>query len=178
MSSFRGNDLAEDNKSIIGYTGGVSLEYFIKDNISLNANILYEQKGVKNEQTTNLGFGPSMTRTFKEKYQYLQIPIIARYYFGEKKLFFVNGGPFFGYLLQSNSIINGTSTESSGLNKKIDLGFSGGLGLSFDLKNTNTINLELRNNLGLINISDVETINNGELKTNTLNFIVNYSFNW
>jgi hypothetical protein len=39
------------------------------------------------------------------------------------------------------------------------------------------LKLELRENLGLVNTSDVEVYNDGTIKTNSINLILNWSFN-
>ena len=46
-ASLRGNDLAEDLDPGISYLVGVSAEYFLKENLSISANLNYENKTAK-----------------------------------------------------------------------------------------------------------------------------------
>ena len=45
------------------------------------------------------------------------------------------------------------------------------------MSNNKTINLEMRENLGLINTSKIDVWNGGTVKTNSINLIVGISFN-
>ena len=53
----------------------------------------------------------------------------------------------------------------------------GGFGKTFKLKNNNELSIEVRENLGLSEINDVTVVDNGFIKTNSINLICNYSFN-
>jgi hypothetical protein len=61
--------------------------------------------------------------------------------------------------------------------KSLDFGLTFGFGKTFKLKNNNEISVEIRENLGLSDISAVPVVANGSIKTNSLNLICNYSFN-
>jgi hypothetical protein len=182
-ASLRGNDLAEDLDPGISYLVGVSAEYFVKENLSISANLNYENKIAKDNGNIYLldEYGiPSMiksdTRTI---YNYLVLPIYVNYYFGKKDDFYVNGGLFLGYLLNSkftSKKFNDT-TDTTDLNKKIDGGLVFGFGKLFKLDDKNELKLEIRENLGLVNTSDVNVHGGGTIKTNSINLILNWSFN-
>ena len=62
------------------------------------------------------------------------------------------------------------------LNKSTDLGLSLGVGKRFDVGEGNYLDIEVRNNLGLTNISATEVIDDGTIKTNSINLILSYFF--
>ena len=102
-----------------------------------------------------------------------------RDYFGKKDDFYVNGGMFLGYLLNSKltSKNSENDTDTTDMNKKIDAGLVFGFGKVFRLNDKNELKLEIRENLGLVNTSDVDVYNDGTIKTNSLNLILNWNFN-
>ena len=59
----------------------------------------------------------------------------------------------------------------------MDGGLVLGFGKVFKLNEKNDLKLELRENFGLVNTSDVEVYNDGTIKTNSINLILNWSFN-
>jgi hypothetical protein len=63
-----------------GYQAGISAEYYLKKNISLNADILYE--GLNYKRTADQA---SWSQNFTEKLNYFNIPFAGRYYFYRTK---------------------------------------------------------------------------------------------
>ena len=102
-----------------------------------------------------------------------------KYKFGTNNSFFINGGPFLSYLLKSELTNNydDTSSDQTDNFKTLDYGLTFGFGKTFKLKNNNELSIEIRENLGLSEINDVTVVDNGFVKTNSINLICNYSFN-
>jgi hypothetical protein len=184
LSSLRGNTILERyHTSKLSYAAGLFLLYHFKQGISLVTGPAYENKGSKIKESqyyddlgNPIGIGEGRT-----EYHYLTFPILVRKWFGNKDLFFVNTGPYLGYLIKQTSKIkinNGpTSTiDNTENDKQIDFGIAIGAGLKFPLNNRCNFLLEIRNNLGLINTSDIPVADNGSIKTNTLNLLVGFSF--
>jgi hypothetical protein len=110
---------------------------------------------------------------------------MLKYSFTDKNRFYANGGIFFGYLLKSNvtndlekidGVDNG-SVKTTDLNNKTDFGLSIGLGKTIEINERNSIFIEIRENLGLMNTSKNNVWGNGEVKTNSLNLIIGYQLN-
>ncbi|TGD59406.1 porin family protein [Flavobacterium humi] len=184
-SSFRGNPMVEDFNAGFSYLTGVSLEYFLKDNLSLKGNLNYERKtAAKTFYLTSVYMDPSdpafsTNRSFKQKlnYDYLVLPLLVNYYVNGKKDLYISGGCFTGYLLKSTIASKGYRDEdTTDLDTKIDMGLVFGLGKKFKLNDKNEIGVELRENLGLVNTSDVEVYRNGSIKTNAVNLIATWNF--
>ena len=104
---------------------------------------------------------------------------MAKYEFGNSKKFFVNGGPFLGFLLSAENKADIPSVgqiTDNGNSKNIDVGLSFGIGTKIYINDKSDLNIELRENLGLLNIDNGDYGNENIIKTNYLNLILNWSF--
>lgn len=171
------------------YLVGVNFEYKMQDKLSLRLELNYERKSQTGDNLIELRQNfddPARTYNFttRKDYDYLVLPIMLKYSFTNKNSFYINGGPFIGYLLKSNISddlnVPGVSSgdfDTTKENKKTDFGLSVGLGKNFELGARNTLNVEIRDNLGLANTNKAPVWSGGNVKTNSINFIVGLSFN-
>jgi hypothetical protein len=171
------------------YLGGIHFEYELNEKLSLKTELNYERKSQKSANNINIrqNFDDPVQEynfTTKRHYDYLIVPILLKYSFTNKDSFYINGGPFIGFLLQSKytNDLNVSGFGSSDVittknNKKTDFGLSFGLGKNFDLKNKKTFYIEIRENLGLNNTSKIDVWNGGQVKTNAINLLFGLSFN-
>jgi hypothetical protein len=171
------------------YLGGINFEYQIKEKLSLKLELNYERKTQKADNYVEFidvnGFTKSYKFTSKKNYDYLVLPIMVKYNFGNKNSFYANGGPFIGYLLKSNLTndlgdiegLNNEPLETTNLNNKTDFGLAIGLGKMIEINEKSSISIEIRENLGLTNTSKDKVWGNGEAKTNSLNLIIGYQLN-
>lgn len=173
----RGNEFAKYNNFKIGYLLGVSLDYYLNEKISIKANINYERKIKELEltfydnQTLEIG-----TENYNEIFEYINIPILFKYEFGNSK-FFVNGGPFFNYLLNNEIDENYPNDDSQFVTEQeeIDFGLSLGIGTNIFLDEKNELLIEIRNDFGLIDTGGVPNQVNGTVKTNTIKLMLAWS---
>lgn len=178
LISLHGNQvISEFHNSTIGFTSGLFFQYNFKKIISLRTNLAYERKGstIKGKVLDEIGNSIGNVRS-NLNFDYLTIPILVRATFGNKYLFFVNTGPYLGYLLKQTIVSRGekiptTTKNEASLYKKIDLGISAGLGLLIPYKQHFAFSLEVRNNLGLYNVSAEPIMNGGSIKTNSTNLL-------
>lgn len=173
----------------LAYLGGVTMEYKIKEKLSLRVELNYERKSQKGNNTIEIRLSiddPSQVYNFETKrnYDYLVLPLLLKYCFTDQNTFYLNGGPFVGYLVQSkltNNLdatgFNSPDSITTQDNKRTDFGLSFGVGKKFEFSNTMTFNLEIRDNLGLTNTSKIGVWNGGTVKTNSLNLMVGLAFN-
>ncbi|MFY7743093.1 MAG: porin family protein [Flavobacterium sp.] len=176
-----------DESAAFGYLGGISLTYPLKEKVSLRVELNYERKTQKADNIVEIRNSfeePAQLYDFTSKrhFDYLVMPILLHYQFTDNNSFFVNGGPFVGYLLKATLT---SDIEAPELNadvdlsndyKKLDYGLTVGLGKHFDIGSQNSIHLEIRNNLGLAKINKNDVWNGGHVRTNSLSFMVGYSF--
>jgi len=179
----RGNDIIDNlHKPTIGFSGGLFFQYNFKKVVSLRTNIAFERKGsVLSSQTTDINGDPLGEITTNTNFDYLTLPILVRATFGKKVQFFVNAGPYFGYLIKQIFVSKGdniptTTSDNTSLDKRFDTGISTGLGLSIPIKTKFAFSFEVRNNLGLYNVSAVPVANNGTIKTNSTNFLLGFTY--
>ncbi|MFD0963552.1 porin family protein [Pseudofulvibacter geojedonensis] len=173
----RGNEYAKYNNFKVGYLVGVSFDYYIKQNLSLKTNINYERK-IKKLEITLFSYDANVTgkENYNEIYEYINLPILLKYEFGNSK-FFANGGPFFNYLI-NQKIDSNYSNNNSNLHskqKKIDFGLSLGIGTNISLNEKNDLTIEIRDDLGLIDTSDASENTNSTLKTNSIKLIIGWN---
>ncbi len=185
LSSVRGNDIAEENKAALDFLVGASFEYSFNQNTSIISNINYERKSYSQDVDSSEfildGFDPLIGNgeiKIRSTLSYLSIPIMLKYNFGANKNFFINGGPYIGFFLDSGVKVDGEKVkdDSNDIFNSTDFGLSFGIGTKVKLNETNNLNIELRNNLGLSNISAVAVIDDGTVKTNSINLIFNWEF--
>lgn len=183
FSNIRGNEVAETNKYDLNFLIGGSIEVPLNEKLSFLGNINYERKTFKNTITTiNFeDFDPIINSSkvkVKLRLEYITIPLNLKYYIDTQKKFYVNGGPFVGFFLNSNTKAEGKNTGEDGndLFKTLDFGANLGIGTSFKITEKNSLNLEIRHNYGLTNISAVKVNDNGTVKTNSFNLIANWQF--
>jgi len=80
-------------------------------------------------------------------------------------------------LLNAISKVDGDKQSSqAGVSKDFDFGVNLGVGICFPIDEKNDLNIELRDNLGLANINTGSTVGNGAIKTNSVNLIIAWQF--
>ena len=179
-----------DNKSLVGFHVGGFAEIKLNDKFSVQPELLFSMEGSKFESSSAgemFGVPYSESTESTVKMNYLNIPVMAKYYATEK-LFFV-AGPQVGFLLSAKqdtdyTFTMGGTTESGsedGVDVKDDfksvnfsLGFGGGYYF------TENIFAEARYNVGLSNIAE-EVSEEGvtfepEFKLSAFQISVGYKF--
>jgi len=160
-----------------GFCSGVSFQANFSSLLSLRTNLSFERKvqQVKGDLifTDDLGkeIGPGRVHS---NLDYLIIPVLIRFNFGNHVRFYANIGPYLGFLLQAKTVINIpeqqkiTDTKEGG---QIDFGISAGLGMAIPIQDKFSLTFEARNNLGLLPV-----FKGGKLKTNAIDFLVGFAF--
>ena len=108
-----------------------------------------------------------------------------KYDFTDESSFFVNGGPFIGYLLSSR-IVDNTSTNNlypdtqssttTNYNNRLDYGLTLGFGKAFRINDENSIVVEIRNNIGFAKTNKDDTYQGDSVQTNSFNLLVGWAF--
>ena len=160
----------------LGFSGGLSFQYNIGKRIALRTNIAYERKGGISRNNFYYNGNLIQNSSINFNFDYLTLPILVRFSFGKKVKYFVNTGPYFGYLLSQTFVTKGdnfntwTNDYTSATNK-FDFGVSFGTGLQYPLKEKIYLSSEIRGNLGLYN-----TIPNGDTKVNSVNLLLGIAY--
>jgi opacity protein-like surface antigen len=205
-----GEDLDErfdnlDNPFQIGFNFGLAADIYVGEMFSLYTELMYTQKGESYEGTGTandpvVGQIDVMEET-EVTLNYLELPVLARFKFGDMSKFYLNIGPTVGYWLGGNVEFEserGDDTES--IDSEIDFkdrdeinqnGSQGGFVLANEDVNrfevggaigtgvfiNNKFNIDLRYTMGFTSIHE----NAGEdqddtWKNNVLSFSIGYFF--
>ena len=107
FTNIAGSDFAESNDSRIGFSGGLSYEYFLKDNHSISFDLVINQRGFRNDLIfrDSQGNPTGQKATFEFNYDYLSIPIKTGIYFGQKIRAFGNIGVVPSILVNAKTMI-------------------------------------------------------------------------
>lgn len=186
LISMRGNPANDTiNSPAISFAGGIFFQYPLQKIISIRANLVFERKGavafgeiwVTDDDGNIKGVSKYNVHT---NFDYLSTSVLLRATFGKKIRYFVSAGPYFGYLTKltfsakySDFFPDSTIVDSN-FTKRFDTGVVTGLGISVPVTKKNSISCELRNNLGLYDLSKSPAT--GKLKTNSTNFLISFSY--
>ena len=184
LISLHGNDVVESyNDLSLGFSGGLSFQYNFSKLVALRTNISFERKGLTTKiQATDEYGNPIGELTFHSNFNYLTLPLLGRLTFGKKINFYVNAGPYLGYLLKQKDITEAfgeypkTEMDNTDNFKRLDFGITSGLGMNFPIQEKLLLSVEIRNNFGLTNISSLPVANDGSIKTNSTNLLVGVAY--
>jgi len=122
-----------------GFHAGAVVEFPISETFSVQPELVYSSQG---DKETSEGMD------IKYNLDYLNLPIMAKYYFTEE--FSVEAGPQIGFLLSGEVKGGGVSIDIKDVLKDIDFGIGFGLGYKLE----NGLNFSGRFNVGISNIVD------------------------
>lgn len=145
ISSIVGGDVRDAN-ALVGFHIGGLAEIHVVEKFYIQPELLFSTQGAK----FDTGFGSDGD----VKLNYLNIPVLAKYYVVDKK-FSVEAGPQLGFLLSAKA--NGYDIKDD--TKSVDFGFNFGAGYSF----TDNFSVGLRYTVGLSPIWDDNIDNSGDL---------------
>lgn len=154
---FKLDSLKVEPKSKLGLDIGVVAEFPLGKVVSFAPELHWLQKGYNVEDLEIDGNLFDFTSTLN----YLELPLLVRFNFGETAKFFVMGGPSFGYLLSENTKdSDGNDYEFLDEITRIELGAHLGAGLA-----VGPVIIDLRYLLGITNLAkefpDAEVHNTG-----------------
>lgn len=166
------------NNFKVNFLIGLSLEYYVSEKLSFKTNINYERKHRKNEVQILSNVPPfniQGSEYYNDYFHYLNIPFFFKYEFYKHK-FFVNSGPFINYLINLDREL---VPEDEAIFEKVDqkdfdFGLTFGLGYQIPIEKQK-LSIELRNDLGLIDVGGYYTSQSSYAKTNTIKLIVGWS---
>ncbi|MFQ6602351.1 porin family protein [Flavobacterium sp. C3NV] len=140
LSTVVGGDV-DDTKSLVGFHVGGFAEIHVVEKFFIQPELLFSTQGSKFD-----GFGGD----YDYKLNYLNIPVLAKYYIVDKK-FSVEAGPQLGVLLSAK--LDGEDIKD--YTRSVDFGFNIGAGYSF----TDNLSVGLRYTIGLSPLSDKDIDN-------------------
>lgn len=136
ISNVVGGDV-ENTNSLIGFHVGGLAEIHVVEKFFIQPELLFSAQGTKVDGP----FGSSADL----KLNYLNIPVLAKYYFIENK-FSVEAGPQLGVLLSAKA----EGEDIKDLTRSVDFGFNLGAGYNF----TDNLSAGIRYTIGLSPLTD------------------------
>jgi len=152
---FDNGNLTEDVKSKYGADVALIAEFAIGPVFAISPEFHWMQKGAKIEDIN--GAFPESTRTF----DYFELPILAKFKFGEGAGFFLFAGPSIGYLFNATDKDGDGNTNDINLDdyKRAELGAHIGGGIKLG-----PVNVDVRYILGFSNIADYQSDQDLQIK--------------
>ena len=156
----------DNSKSLLGFAFGGYYSFSLSENVEIQPEVLFSQKGVKFEETIGVF---DLTESFN--LTYLEIPILFKYNFsGETLKPYVFAGPYIGLKLSAKykREVNGVEAPDEDLDgvKGMDFGATFGAGFAYG-----SISLDVRYSLGLAKVAE-----DGDTKNSSLSVMVGYGF--
>ncbi len=188
LSNYWGN--ADGMKFKPGLTAGVFLMYSSLNHFGISADVLYAQRGAKYQGSVVPPFGNPATTRFTQRVNYLEIPVVARYFLTLSGNFRPNVfiGPSLAVKLNAKRVngeyiggITGPAINGENSNdfKDLDLGATGGFQLNWGVGSRQRFLIDARYNLGL---SEVQTNlpniwgRRSSLQNSTITLTLGYGF--
>jgi len=128
-----------------GVAIGGFAEYAIDDNLAIQPELIYTQKGLEYEYTSG-----GQIYKYKIKLDYIEIPLLLKYSIspGENVCPFVFAGPALGILMSAKS----DSEDIKSICNSTDIGLVLGGGVEFE----SGVSIDLRYDMGMTKVWDVE----------------------
>jgi hypothetical protein len=177
ITFIKGSSFMEDfYDPTFGFSGGFSFQYNIDKRIALRTNLTYERKGGINRNNFYYDVNLIKNSSINFNFDYLTLPILVRFSFGKRVKYFINTGPYFGYLLSQTFVTKGDNfntftNDYTAATNKFDVGISFGTGIQYPIKEKIYLSSEIRGNLGLYN-----TIPSGDTKVNSVNLLLGIAY--
>lgn len=172
---FNSSSVSDSQYSYDSSTGlnvGGSLDYYFSNTWSLKVKMIYDQKGWDNGEILNLDDGQYYPTDYN--LDYLTIPVMANWHFGNKKEWYLNFGPYLGFLLSAKD------TQFDADMKKFfnttDFGLAAGIGVKIPISNKLKFFAEIEGQGGFTDINkepDYSSLTNSRSSINVgLNFLL------
>ena len=181
-SSYRGFYGSGNFDPRISFTAGITSEFRLNHQLYLKTGLSFERKRATNgayyyNLNPNSPFDPGIRIAAYIQADYVVCPVMAKYEFTKNDSFYMAFGGFMAFTLKSDFFTD-DNYNSSNVFKSPDIGLCIGVGKSFDFGLHNKIYIEIRDNLGVVNINKSYHFNNGKVNTNSFNLICGYSFDF
>lgn len=148
----------------LDFYAGLVFSYSLNNNkLSLLAEPTFERRGSNAETYIWSYSGPEKLDDVRENFNYVTLPLMARYYFDKQGKYFLNTGYTFAYMLDHHSIqladeLNpDRSRDASHQNPRLDFSIPVGVGYKMYNRKKEEFHIEVRHQLGLTNLNKDET---------------------
>ena len=125
-----------------GFNAGFSADYYFSDRWSIKGKLIYDQKGWDND---DLGNGKTNINL-----DYITVPVMANWHFAQKRNWYLNFGPYVGFLMNAEDSKNGIDVKE--LLNTTDFGIAFGIGVKIPVSDKLKVSLEYDAQSGLSDV--------------------------
>lgn len=151
VSNFQ-NDQSADIKLSFNIAG--SAEYYFSDTWGIKAKLIYDRKGWANgflnvfDESTNDPFVTTLTTDYN--LSYLTIPVMANLHFGRSDNWYLNFGPYVGFLLDAS--LSESDFDVNDAFNSTDVGLTLGIGVKIPLNDQTKLFFEYEGQSGFLDV--------------------------
>lgn len=176
----RGNKFIDDTDPLLGPAVGLNLQYNISSMWGIRLGAGYQQKGSSTDVTfTDVNGSTIGTGTVRSELQYLNIPLMLRFGFGEKFRVNAGAGAYAGVLMSGRYATTGfdfpdqTVTDNY---ENLDIGVCASVSGALALGGRMSLSAEARYDKGITNISALPVVDDGSIRTNAVCLLLGCSY--
>jgi len=170
-----GSTVSDDNNvadSRTGFNAGASAEYYFSRSWGIKAKVIYDRKGYDNGIiTVSDNFGTYDYST-NYKLDYFTVPVMANWHFGRKKNWYLNFGPYAGFLVSAKDSRFDFDVKREF--ESTDFGFAYGIGVKIPVSQYLKIFIEYDGQEGFTNIFKDNYYNNTTNSRGAFNIGLNF----
>ncbi|HEY0299344.1 MAG TPA: porin family protein [Arachidicoccus sp.] len=152
------------------FNAGISGDYYFSNRWSLKAKLQYDQKGWNNGYLNDLNSGNSYIENYH--LNYLSVPVMANWHFGATRNWYLNFGPYIGFLLSAKTSPDNYDVKP--LFHTVDGGIAFGVGVKIPLSNQVKFFIEMDGQGSAANI--VKTTDGSSLNNSRGSFNIGINF--
>lgn len=138
------NDYAETNYT---FNVGASADYYFSNRWSIKVKAIYDRKGWDKDFTTDVN---GITVPTDINLNYLTIPVMANWHFGKERNWYLNFGPYVGFLMSAKE--TALDEDIKYLFNTTDAGLALGIGVKIPLNDKLKLYFEYDGQVGLSEI--------------------------
>lgn len=132
----------------LGVNIGFATDYYFSNRWSFKGKLIYDQKGWNKGFINDLSTGNRYKSIIN--LNYLTLPVLANWHFGGKRNWYLDFGPYVGFLINANE--NTYNTNLKSCFNTTDFGLSLGIGVKIPVSKKLKISLEYEEQSGFLEI--------------------------
>jgi hypothetical protein len=145
-------------------------EYYFSDTWGIKAKVFYDRKGWDNGFITDINSGEEFITDFN--LDYLTIPVMANWHFGRTKNWYLNFGPYAGFLLSAKDT-RFDADVTDGFNGS-DFGLALGIGVKIPVTDYIKIYIDYDGQFGFSDVFDGQGLESAATARDAFNVGINF----
>jgi len=135
-----------------GINVGASADYYFSDRWSIKAKLIYDQKGWDKGIYTEESFDPAVSGSYITNFNvnYITVPVMANWHFGSKRNWYLNFGPYAGFLVNAEETEGGNDVKYAF--NTTDFGLALGIGVKIPVNDKIKVSIEYEEETGISDI--------------------------